>query len=158
MLHRTSPPPSDNAITPGSVCLRISPSPRTASHRTASHRTATHRNSLSAAESTPEEPRDEERTWKPMLQSHSSPELPVSSDESFASSCSLRNACNDRQLSANLCSLPDPSFATVSGIPKRTVSGYRGRGRKYERSRSEVTLLSSVELFGEFRGNRCDAD
>ncbi|XP_011049846.1 PREDICTED: inositol hexakisphosphate and diphosphoinositol-pentakisphosphate kinase isoform X8 [Acromyrmex echinatior] len=101
-----------------------------------------------AAESTPEESRDEERTWKPamLLQSYSSPELPVSPDESFASSCSLRNACNDRQLSANPCSLPDPSFATVSNLPERTVTGYRGRGRKYERSRSEVTLLSSIEL------------
>lgn len=125
-------------------------------HRTASHRTASHRNSLSAAGPTPEEPRDEERTWKPatLLQSYSSPELPVSPDESFASSCSLRNARNDRQLSANRCSLPDPSFATVSGLPERTVIGYRGRGRKYERSRSEVTLLSSVELCGEFRGKR----
>ncbi|KYQ53085.1 Inositol hexakisphosphate and diphosphoinositol-pentakisphosphate kinase [Trachymyrmex zeteki] len=105
-----------------------------------------------AAGPTPEESRDEERTWKPttlLLQSHSSPELPVSPEESFASSCSLRNACNDRQLSANLCSLPDPSFATVSNMPERTVTGYRGRGRKYERSRSEVTLLSSVELCGD---------
>ncbi|KAL0099636.1 hypothetical protein PUN28_019798 [Cardiocondyla obscurior] len=103
-----------------------------------------------AAEPTPEEPRDdEEPMWKSatLLQSHSSPELPVSPDESFASSCSLRNAPNDKQLSANPCSLPDPSLATVSGPPERTVTGYRGRGRKYERSRSEVTLLSSIELF-----------
>jgi len=123
-------------------------------HRIATHRNATQRNSQLAAEPTPEEPRDEECTWKPatLLQSHSSPELPVSPDESFTSSCSLRNA-NDRQLSANPCSLPDPSFATVSDLPKRTVIGYRCRGRKYERSRSEVTLLSSVELCGEFRGN-----
>ncbi|XP_071651552.1 inositol hexakisphosphate and diphosphoinositol-pentakisphosphate kinase 2 isoform X1 [Temnothorax longispinosus] len=101
-----------------------------------------------AAGPTPEEPRGEERTWKPatLLQSHSSPELPVSPDESFASSCSLRNARNDRQLSANPCSLPDPSFATVSGLPERTITRHRGRGRKYERSRSEVTLLPSVEL------------
>ncbi|XP_071553378.1 inositol hexakisphosphate and diphosphoinositol-pentakisphosphate kinase 2 isoform X2 [Temnothorax nylanderi] len=101
-----------------------------------------------AAGPTPEEPRGEERTWKPatLLQSHSSPELPVSPDESFASSCSLRNARNDRQLSANPCSLPDPSFATVSDLPERTITRHRGRGRKYERSRSEVTLLSSVEL------------
>ncbi|XP_018399820.1 PREDICTED: inositol hexakisphosphate and diphosphoinositol-pentakisphosphate kinase 2 [Cyphomyrmex costatus] len=102
-----------------------------------------------AAGPTPEESRDEECTWKPMtlLQSHSSPELPVSPDESFASSCSLRNARNDRQLSANPCSLPDPSFTPASNLPeRRTVTGYRGRGRKYERSRSEVTLLSSVEL------------
>ncbi|XP_024884553.1 inositol hexakisphosphate and diphosphoinositol-pentakisphosphate kinase 2 isoform X17 [Temnothorax curvispinosus] len=102
-----------------------------------------------AAGPTPEEPRGEERTWKPvtLLQSHSSPELPVSPDESFASSCSLRNARNDRQLSANPCSLPDPSFATVSGLPERTITRHRGRGRKYERSRSEVTLLPSVELY-----------
>ncbi|XP_036144841.1 inositol hexakisphosphate and diphosphoinositol-pentakisphosphate kinase 2 isoform X4 [Monomorium pharaonis] len=105
-----------------------------------------------ATEPTPEEPRDKERMWnKPatLLQSHSSPELPVSPDESFASSCSLRNACNDRQLSANPCSLPDPSFATsVSGLPERTttVTGHRSRRRKYERSCSEVTLLSTVEL------------
>ncbi|KYN33569.1 Inositol hexakisphosphate and diphosphoinositol-pentakisphosphate kinase [Trachymyrmex septentrionalis] len=101
-----------------------------------------------AAGPTPEESRDKERTWKPatLLQSYSSPELPVSPDESFSSSCSLRNACNARQLSANPCSLPHPSFATVSNLPERTVTGYRGRGRKYERSRSEVTLLSSVEL------------
>ncbi|XP_077268972.1 inositol hexakisphosphate and diphosphoinositol-pentakisphosphate kinase isoform X1 [Temnothorax americanus] len=101
-----------------------------------------------AAGPTPVEPRGEERTWKPatLLQSYSSPELPVSPDESFASSCSLRNARNDRQLSANPCSLPDPSFATVSGLPERTITRHRGRGRKYERSRSEVTLLPSVEL------------
>ncbi|XP_039307191.1 inositol hexakisphosphate and diphosphoinositol-pentakisphosphate kinase 2 isoform X3 [Solenopsis invicta] len=103
-----------------------------------------------AAEPPSEEPRDEEHTWnKPamLLQSHSSPELLVSPDESFASSCSLRNAPNDNQLSANLCSLPDPSFVTVSGLPERTpVTGHRGRGRKYGRSRSEVTLLSTVEL------------
>lgn len=139
--------PSDNAITPGSICLRVSHLSYTL-HRIAS---------LSAAGATPEEPRDEERTWKPatLLQSHSSPELPVSPDESFASSCSLRNARNGRQLSANRCSLPDSSSATVSGLPERTVvTGYRGRGRKYERSRSEVTLLSSVELCGEFRGIR----
>lgn len=154
-------PPSDNAITLGSVCLRISHPPH-ASHRNATHHTAPHRNAmqrnatqrnlLSAAEPTPEE-----RTWNKsvtLLQSHSSPELPVSPDESFASSCSLRNARNDRQLSANPCSLPDPSFATVSGLPERTsVVGHRGRGRKYERSRSEVTLLSTVELFGEFRSD-----
>lgn len=138
----------------------FAPSPRTAPHRNAPpapQRNATQRNSLLAAGSTPEESRDEKHTWKSatLLQSHSSPELPVSSDESFASSCSLRNARNDRQLSANPCSLPDPSssYATVSGLPPvRTTTGYRGRGRKYERSHSEVTLLSSVELCGEFRG------
>ena len=135
--------------------LDLLPAHFTLSSCTASHRYATQRNSLSAAKSTPEESRDEERTWKPamLLQSYSSPELPVSPDESFASSCSLRNACNDRQLSANPCSLPDPSFATVSNLPERLVTGYRGRGRKYERSRSEVTLLSSIELCGEFKGN-----
>lgn len=125
-------------------------------HRIVTHRNAMQHNSLSAAEPTPEESRDEERIRKPamLLQSYSSPELPVSPDESFASSCSLRNACNDRQLSANRCSLPEPSLATtVSGLPERTVIGYRDRGRKYGRSRSEVTLLSSVELCGEFRGN-----
>ncbi|XP_011870041.1 PREDICTED: inositol hexakisphosphate and diphosphoinositol-pentakisphosphate kinase 2 isoform X4 [Vollenhovia emeryi] len=100
-----------------------------------------------AEKPTPEGPRDEERMWKPatLLQSHSSPELPVSSDESFASSCSLRITRNARHLSANLCSLPDPSFASVKGLPERTVTGYRGRGRKYERSHSEVTL--PVELY-----------
>lgn len=124
-------------------------------HRIAPQRNAPQCNSLSAAGPTPEEPRDEGHMWKPamLLQSHSSPELPVSSDESFASSCSLRNTRNDRQPSANPCSLLDPSLATVSGLPERTLIGYRGRGRKYERSRSEVTLLSYVELCGEFRSN-----
>lgn len=166
MLHRIPPSPLlINPITPGFVCLRISHPPhashRTAMQRNAPHRTAMQRNSLSAAEPPSEEPRDEEHTWnKPamLLQSHSSPELLVSPDESFASSCSLRNAPNDNQLSANLCSLPDPSFVTVSGLPERTpVTGHRGRGRKYGRSRSEVTLLSTVELCGEFGGVTADA-
>ncbi|XP_011640223.1 inositol hexakisphosphate and diphosphoinositol-pentakisphosphate kinase 2 isoform X9 [Pogonomyrmex barbatus] len=95
-----------------------------------------------------EEFRDEECSWKLaiLLQSHSSPELPVSPNKSFASSCLLRNTRNDRQLSANLCSLSDSSFASVSNLPERTVTGYRDRGRKYERSRSEMTLLPTVEL------------
>ncbi|KAL6262492.1 hypothetical protein P5V15_007576 [Pogonomyrmex californicus] len=99
-------------------------------------------------EPTSEESRDEECSWKLaiLLQSHSSPELPVSPNKSFASSCLLRNTRNDRQLSANLCSLSDSSFASVSNLPERTVTGYRDRGRKYERSRSEMTLLPTVEL------------
>ncbi|KAL6421325.1 hypothetical protein ACFW04_011894 [Cataglyphis niger] len=88
------------------------------------------------------EPRCDELPRKPvpLSQSHSSPELPISPNESFASSCSLRNARDDKESPVVSCSLLNP---IPSKVLERTVTTrYRSLGRKYERSYSEVTLLS----------------
>ncbi|XP_072748163.1 inositol hexakisphosphate and diphosphoinositol-pentakisphosphate kinase 2 isoform X7 [Anoplolepis gracilipes] len=96
---------------------------------------------------TPVEPRRDELPRNPatLSQSYSSPELPVSPNESFASSYSLCTARDDKQPPAVPCSLLNP---IPSNVLERTVNGYRCLGRKYERSYSEVTLLSRpVEIY-----------
>lgn len=139
-------------LSPGSMSAYFaSPLPLYVLHRTAPHRIAPHRNSLSATEPNPPvEPRRDELPRKPatLSQSHSSPELPVSPNESFTSSCSLRNARDDKRPPAVPCSLLNP---IPSNVLERTVNNrYRCFGRKYERSYSEVTLLSRhVEIYGE---------
>ncbi|XP_050445059.1 inositol hexakisphosphate and diphosphoinositol-pentakisphosphate kinase 2 isoform X9 [Cataglyphis hispanica] len=88
------------------------------------------------------EPRCDELPRKPvpLSQSHSSPELPVSPNESFDSSCSLRNARDDKESPVVSCSLLNP---IPSKVLERTITTrYRSLGRKYERSYSEVTLFS----------------
>ncbi|XP_070167123.1 inositol hexakisphosphate and diphosphoinositol-pentakisphosphate kinase 2 isoform X8 [Polyergus mexicanus] len=94
------------------------------------------------------ESRRDELPRKPvsLSQSYSSPELPVSPNESFASSCSLHNARDDKEPPVVPCSLLNP-------IPsnERTVTRYRSLGRKYERSYSEVTLLSRPFEFYDAR-------
>ncbi|XP_029176221.1 inositol hexakisphosphate and diphosphoinositol-pentakisphosphate kinase 2 isoform X5 [Nylanderia fulva] len=79
-----------------------------------------------------------------LSQSHSSPELPISSNEGFPSSCSFSNARDDKRPPVH-CSLPNP---IPSIVLERAVHRYRCLGRKYERSYSEVTLLSRpIELY-----------
>ncbi|KAL6421307.1 hypothetical protein ACFW04_011894 [Cataglyphis niger] len=97
------------------------------------------------------EPRCDELPRKPvpLSQSHSSPELPISPNESFASSCSLRNARDDKESPVVSCSLLNP---IPSKVLERTVTTrYRSLGRKYERSYSEVTLLSRPFEFYDTR-------
>ncbi|XP_032684388.1 inositol hexakisphosphate and diphosphoinositol-pentakisphosphate kinase 2 isoform X5 [Odontomachus brunneus] len=129
----------------------------------------------------PEGPRDDRRmprgpstcSRKPatLAQSHSSPELPVSSDAGSANSSSsdpplptitlhstptlVSAKVDDRQLLAIPRSLLVPSIA-IGGIllqeqqqqQQPAVEFYRSSycSRKYERSRSEAVLLSSVEI------------
>ncbi|XP_026823824.1 inositol hexakisphosphate and diphosphoinositol-pentakisphosphate kinase 2 isoform X8 [Ooceraea biroi] len=101
-------------------------------------------------EPTPQESRDDRwtcpRESATLSQSYSSPELPVSSDESFASSCSLHNMRDDRQppAAATLRSLFDSQIATVvNDLPARQTNVVHCRGRKYGRSHSEVILPNS---------------
>jgi len=94
-----------------------------------------------------------------LSQSYSSPELPVSSDESFASSCSLHNACDDKQQSvafaATLRSLFDSQVANTVVVADPSAAGHTEvvRGRKYRRSYSEVILHSSAETCGESKSD-----
>ncbi|XP_067212698.1 inositol hexakisphosphate and diphosphoinositol-pentakisphosphate kinase 2 isoform X7 [Linepithema humile] len=104
-----------------------------------------------AAEPTPRKCRDDRRMCtcprKPVAlsQSYSSPELPVSSNESFASTCTARDGRQPSPAAITSSSLHVSSSSSGS----RTVTEYRWRpchDRKYERSFSEVTLLRPVQI------------
>lgn len=126
-------------------------------HRTAPHHIRNRRHPYSATEASSQESRDDRwmsicpRESATLSQSYSSPELPVSSDGSFVSSCSLHN--DGRQPGVHtLRSLFDSQIATVVD-DSSAANIVHCHGRKYGRSHSEVILHLSAETCGESKND-----